>query len=92
MTTMRGALVDETEKAMQAWLHEAALTTAALTVLLDRAGGTLEYSEEEYEAIAARYGGASLAIHLDIVDTTGRPRSFRATIIRKTPANAELRS
>lgn len=67
-----------------------AMQQAALVVLLERAGGSASYTEAEYQAIAARFGGtAHLAIHVEVVRTGDVP-TVELRLIRKAPANAEL--
>lgn len=64
---------------------------AGLVVLLERAGGRTTYTEAEYQAIAARYGGpTNLAIHLEVLRSEGKPDEVQLTLIRKSPENAEL--
>jgi hypothetical protein len=68
------------------------LFEAALTLLLDRNGGSLTFTEAEYQAMVAKYGGASkIAIHFEVLATPGKePDEVRFRLIRKEPANAEL--
>lgn len=67
------------------------MKAAGLVVLLERSGGRVSYSEAEYQAIAARYGGtASLAIHMEVAKTGDNPPVVELTLISKAPKNAEL--
>jgi hypothetical protein len=67
------------------------LTRAGLVTLLARAGGTATFTEAEYQAVAAQYGGtASLAVHIDVLQEGEGEREIQLTLIRKEPANAEL--
>lgn len=70
-----------------------AMQQAALVVLLERAGGSASYTEAEYQAIAARFGGpASLAIHVEVVRKGDSPPTVELQLIRKAPAQGELMS
>lgn len=65
--------------------------TAALVVLLDRAGGQASYTEADYRAIAERYGGsANLAIRVEVVRKGDSPPTVELQLIRKAPAQGEL--
>ena len=68
-----------------------AFAHSALTVLLDKAGGRVEFTEAEYQRAIARYGGASqLTIQFEVVRESGRPDVVVARLERRAPANAEL--
>lgn len=69
------------------------LQQGALVVALARAGGSITYSEAEYQRVAERYGGtATLAIHVEVIKAPGdeQPGEARLTLIRKEPGNADL--
>jgi hypothetical protein len=70
------------------------LFDAALTLLLERAGGSLTFSEADYQAVVRKYGGASMmAIHYEVLDAQGDvPHQIKLVLIRKPPGNAELTS
>jgi len=60
-------------------------------VLLDKAGGRVEFTEAEYQRAVERYGGASqLTIQFEVVRESGRPDVVVARLERRAPANAEL--
>lgn len=70
-----------------------ALHMAGLVVLLDRAGGTLTYSEADYEAVLARHGGTMMmVVHAEVLKEKGKdkPDRVRLTLVRKPPGNGEL--
>lgn len=70
-----------------------ALHMAGLVVLLDRAGGTLSYSETEYQAVLVRHGGKTMmVVHAEVLTEKGndKPDQVRLTLVRKPPGNAEL--
>lgn len=59
-----------------------ALLRGALTVLLDRAGGSVTYTEAEYQVVAAAFGGtSSLGISIEVVDTSSM--AVRLSLVRK---------
>lgn len=68
---------------------------AALVILLDHRGGSLTFTEAEYQAVVARHGGKTrMALHAEVIGRTGAetPDQVRLTLIRKPPGNAELLS
>jgi hypothetical protein len=70
-----------------------ALHMAGLEVLLDRAGGTLTYSEAEYQAVLARNGGKTMmVVHAEVLKEKGKdkPNQVCLTLVRRPPGNAEL--
>lgn len=68
-----------------------ALRLAALTVLLERAGGRATFTEAEYEAIAARFGGrSSLVVRIEIVREGTKPPEVQVELLRKPAGNADL--
>jgi hypothetical protein len=70
-----------------------ALHMAGLVVLLDRAGGTLTYSEPEYQAVLARHGGKTMmVVHAEVLKQQDKekPDQVRLMLVRKPPGNAEL--
>jgi hypothetical protein len=78
----------------KAMRRQTALEQGALVVAIARAGGSISFTEAEYQAVAERYGGtASLAMHIDVLAAPGgKPDEVKITLIRKAPANAELSS
>lgn len=70
------------------------LFDAALTLLLERAGGSLTFTEADYHEVVDKYGGsAMMAIHFEVLSMPdGAPNEVRFQLIRKAPANAELTS
>lgn len=69
-----------------------ALHMAALVVLLDRAGGSLRYTEGEYQAVLAGHGGKTMmALHAEILRAAdaAKPNEGRLTLVRRPPDNAE---
>lgn len=68
-----------------------ALRGAALALLLERAGGSIEFTEAEYQAVLAKYGGRTMFnIRLEVVREPGRPDRVRARLERKPPAQGSL--
>jgi hypothetical protein len=68
---------------------------AALVILLDRIGGSLTFTEAEYQAVVARHGGKTImVVHAEVIQraSTDRPDEVRLTVTRKPPGNAELPS
>ncbi len=66
---------------------------AALTVLLDRTGGRIEFTEADFQSVVQRYGGATnMNIRLEVVRQAGRPDTVVARLERKPPANLDLPS
>lgn len=66
------------------------LETTALAVLLGRAGGSVTYSQAEYQELAERYGGrASMGIHVEIT-RTGDESTVKVSLIRKEPSQGSL--
>lgn len=62
------------------------LMRGALVVLLDRAGGSITYTEAEYQAAAARFGGtAAVGILLEVVDTA--TMTARLELVRRPDAD-----
>ena len=70
----------------------AALQLAVLVVLLERNGGSVTFTESEYQAIVARYGGSSLmAVHHEVLAMPGEaPDEVRFTLVRKAAGQGEL--
>jgi hypothetical protein len=72
-----------------------ALHMAGLVVLLERAGGSLMFTEAEYEAVLTRHGGKTMmVVHAEILmaPDVPRPDEVRLTLTRKPPGNGELPS
>jgi hypothetical protein len=70
-----------------------ALHMAGLVVLLERVGGSLTFTEAEYQAVLARYGGKTMmVVHAEVMKNAGkeRPDQVRLILVRKPPGNAEL--
>lgn len=68
-----------------------ALRHSALALLLDRAGGSVEFTEAEYQAVLSKYGGRTMFnIRLEVVREAGRPDRVRARLERKPPAQGSL--
>lgn len=79
---------DDTRKRAQ---RDSALRLAALTVLLDRAGGSLSFTEAEYQAIADRFGGrANLVVHLEIVQRGDAPPTIEVKLLDRPPRQGDL--
>ena len=74
---------------------QSAMHMAALVILLDRIGGSLTFTEAEYQTVVDRHGGKTMmAVHAEVVRAVGaeKPGEVRLTLIRKPPGNAELPS
>lgn len=70
-----------------------AFTYAALAILLDGAGGSLTFTEAEYNRVLERYGGrARVNIRFEVTREVGRPDAVLARIENKRAQNAELAS
>jgi hypothetical protein len=83
--------MSDDDEARRAAAKEAALKTAALFVMLDRAGGRVTFTDDEYMAALERAGGpTSATIHVEIVSAKGQPDEVQLTLVRKPPTNAEL--
>ena len=68
-----------------------ALKHASLALLLDRAGGRVEFTEAEYQAIVAKFGGPTMFnIRLEVVRQAGQPDRVVARLERKPPAQGSL--
>ena len=79
------------DAARRAAAREVALKTAALFVLLDRAGGQVTFTDDEYTAALERAGGSAMAaIHIEILGSKEGPDEVQISLVRKLPANAEL--
>jgi hypothetical protein len=66
---------------------------AGLVILLERAGGSVTYTEAEYQEVLARHGGKTMmVVHAEVLKDTGKekPDQVRLTLVRKPPGNAEL--
>ena len=60
----------------------------ALPVLVARAGGSVTITRQEFEEIAARYGGTSkMALRMERI---GEGDAIRLTLVRKPAAQGEL--
>lgn len=72
-----------------------ALHMAGLVVLLDRSGGSLAFTEAEYQAVLTRHGGKTMmVVHAEVLKEpdAARPDEVRLTLTRKPPGNGELPS
>lgn len=79
------------EKAAAEARRTEALKHASLALLLDRAGGRLEFTEAEFQAVVAKYGGSTLMnIRLEVVRQAGQPDRVVARLERKPPAQGSL--
>jgi hypothetical protein len=68
---------------------------AALVILLERNGGSLVFTEAEYQAVIARYGGKTMiVVHAEVRKRAGAEKAdeVRLILTRKPPGNAELPS
>jgi hypothetical protein len=58
-------------------------------VLLDRAGGSITVTQREFDALVARYGGATnLTIVMERMDEP--EPGFRVTLVNKKPGQGDL--
>jgi hypothetical protein len=79
------------EKAADEARRLAALRDAALALLLERAGGQIEFTEAEYQAVLVKYGGPMLFnIRLEVLRQAGQPDRVQARLERKPPAQGSL--
>lgn len=79
------------EGARQAAAREAAMKTMGLFILLERAGGSLTFTKEEYDAVIERYGGSTnVVLHFEHVGTADGRQTIQLTLGRRPPSNAEL--
>lgn len=80
------------ETARRRAFNQTAMQTAGLVVLLDRAGGSVTFTEAEYQAVVAKHGGTTrLSIHMEVVGTPGeQPDTVRLQLISKEAGNADL--
>lgn len=68
-----------------------AISGILLTVLVDRAGGSIEVTEEELTAAVARYGGKTRAtLVAEALKRPGGRRSFRMRLVDKEPKQGDL--
>ncbi|MCZ7536094.1 MAG: hypothetical protein M5T61_09330 [Acidimicrobiia bacterium] len=73
--------------------HRTAMAHSTLTILLDRAGGRVEFTEADYQRVVARYGGRSeMNLRLEVVRQAGRPDMLVARLERKPAKNLDLPS
>lgn len=81
------------EKAAKAVRRRQALLDAGLTLLLHRAGGRLEFTEADYQAVLRQSGGATRPnIQFEVLRAPGAPETVRLVLGQKAAANAELMS
>lgn len=72
---------------------QSALHMAGLVILLERAGGSLTFTEAEYQRAVARHGGRTMiVVHAEVIKRAGtdKPDEVRLTLTRKPPGNAKL--
>jgi hypothetical protein len=68
-----------------------AISGILLTVLVGRAGGSIEVTAEEFEAMVARYGGKGRATLIaERLEHPGGKTSFRMQLVDKRPAQGDL--
>lgn len=80
--------MDDTEAAKARRMRR--LMESALTLLLDRAGGSVSWTESEYQAAIAKYGGSSrVNLHIEVVKANGVDVA-KISLQEKAPTNAEL--
>lgn len=83
--------MENDEEARRRAVRETALQTMGLVLLLERAGGSLTFTEREYEEAVARHGGPTqVTIHMEISKRGDGETSVELSLVRKPPANAEL--
>lgn len=71
-----------------------ALHMAGLVVLLERVGGSLTFTEAEYQAVLRHGGKTMMVVHAEVLKAPDAPRpdEVRLTLTRKPPGNGELPS
>lgn len=70
-----------------------ALHMAGLVVLLERVGGSLTFTEAEYQAVLTRHGGKTMmVVHAEVLKApdAARPDEVRLTLTRRPPGSGEL--
>jgi hypothetical protein len=81
----------DSDAAAAAARRKQTLLDAALTLLVDRAGGELVFTEADYQAVLAKYGGPTrMNMHFEVTQEPGSPATVRLVLEEKAPANAEL--
>ena len=61
--------------------------------LLDRAGGHLEYTEPEYQAVLAKHGGkARMNLRAEVTRTGDGPETVELRLEEKAPGQGDLMS
>lgn len=64
------------------------LQAMGLLVLLDRAGGSVTFTEAEYDAAVERWGGkAAATIHVEVSKAGDRPRQVEVSLARRPPVS-----
>lgn len=67
------------------------LSNFALTVLQDKAGGSVTITEAEYRQVLERHGGASqITIRPEYLTLGNGRKAMRAMLVRKEPQQADL--
>lgn len=75
----------------EALRQSSSMRDAALIVLLERLGGKASYTEADYQAIVAKYGGPSrLSIHVEVVQHDGGPSTVELQLHERQAAQGEL--
>lgn len=70
--------------------RQRAMLDAALTVALERLGGSITFTDEEYQAVRDRHGGAATNLRLEVVRGPGVPDAVRVTLEERRPEPGEL--
>lgn len=79
------------EKAARDAAVTAALRDSALMMLLEQAGGSIEFTREDFEALLERHGGRSrLSVHVEVVREAGKPDRVRASLRSTQPGQGSL--
>lgn len=79
------------EKAAAEARQLAALRDATLTMLLERAGGEITFTEAEFQVVQARHGGPARAtVRLEVLREPGQPDRVRARLGNKPATTGSL--
>jgi hypothetical protein len=83
--------MDDNDKAAEHARRKQTLMDAALTLLVDRAGGELRFTEADYQQVLAKYGGLTrINLHLEVRRERGSPDTIHLKLEERSPGNAEL--
>ena len=86
----RGSGAEAAERELR---RRTVMAHATLTLLLERAGGHVEFTEADYQRVVAKYGGPSqMNMRFDVIRQAGRPVTLVARLERKPPKNGDLPS